>query len=58
MHKALTILIDALLTASEQELELAKANREDDREFIIHMTVAAICSRLAGTYIEARKALT
>ena len=58
MHKALTIMIDALLTASEQELELAKQNRDNDREFVIHMTVSSICSRLAGAYIEARKALT
>lgn len=57
MHKALTILIDALLTASEQELEMARANRENDREFIVHMTVSAICSRLAGTYMEVRKQL-
>jgi len=57
MHKALTILIDALLTASEQELEMAKANRENDREFIVHMTVSALCSRLAGTYMEVRKQL-
>jgi len=58
MHKALTILIDALLTASEQELELAKAaSPANDRDFIVHMTVSAICSRLAGTYMEVRKQL-
>jgi len=51
-------MINALLTAAEQELELAKTHRDDDREFVIHMTVSTIFSRLAGTYMEARKALT
>ena len=57
MHKALTVLIDAMLTASEQELELAKQYRESDRDFVIHMTVSTICSRIAASYIEVRKSL-
>ena len=55
MHEALTVMINALLTASEQELELAKLHRDSDRDFVMHMTVSTICSRLAASYIEVRK---
>jgi hypothetical protein len=58
MHKVLTIMINALLTAAEQELELAKQSGNNQQDWIVHMTVSTVMSRLAGTYIEARKALT
>ena len=58
MHKALTVIIDSLLTAAEQELELAKQAKDNDKDWIIHMTVSTLCSRLASTYIDARKVLT
>jgi hypothetical protein len=51
-------MINALLTAAEQELELAKQSGNNQQDWIVHMTVSTVMSRLAGTYIEARKALT
>ena len=57
IHEALTILINSLLTASEEELEMVKRSGNNQQDWIVHMVTSTILSRLAGSYIEVRKAL-
>jgi len=54
---AIQAFIESMLSAAEQELQLARECNPDGPAYAAHFTASIICSRIAASYIEAKKAL-
>ena len=54
---AIQAFIESMLSSAEQELDLARACNPNGAAYAAHFTASIICSRIAASYIEAKKAL-
>ena len=55
--KIIQSFVESMLTAAEQELQIARESHQVETSYMAHLTASIICSRIAASCMDAKRAL-